>query len=145
SAGHLTVLFGNTPASSVTYVDDSHLNVVVPAGSGTVHVRVQSGVNAVDPNDPTNSVTNPIFGYGISGTSAADQFTFNNFTVNPTASTDSFANAVDVAGTGDVLTITVTDTNGNPVSGLASSAFSLSLSGGTSAGVFGAVTETATR
>ncbi len=76
AAGHLTVTFGGVAASSVTYVDDSHLTVVVPNGSGTVHVQVQSGVNETDPNNPNDNVNNPIFGYGISATSAADQFTY---------------------------------------------------------------------
>src|SRR5581483_6910817 len=50
AAGHLSVLFGNTPATSVTVVDDSHVTAVAPAGSGTVNVRVQSGVTtAPDP------------------------------------------------------------------------------------------------
>ncbi|HKD36355.1 MAG TPA: IPT/TIG domain-containing protein, partial [Pirellulales bacterium] len=44
AAGHLTVFFGNTPSPTVTYVGDSQLNVVVPSGSGTVGVTVQSGV-----------------------------------------------------------------------------------------------------
>lgn len=72
SAGHLSVLFGNTPSASVTYVDDSHLTVVVPNGTGTVDVRVQSGVNQVD----SNNIKNPIFGYGTSAVVAVDQFTF---------------------------------------------------------------------
>ena len=51
----------------------------VPAGTGTVDVRVQSGVS--DPNDPEN-IKSPIFGYGISATSAADRFTW---TIPPAA------------------------------------------------------------
>src|SRR5262249_2056234 len=34
AAGHLTVFFGNTPVSSATVLDDSHLTAVVPAGTG---------------------------------------------------------------------------------------------------------------
>src|SRR5262249_23915855 len=45
AAGHLQVLFGNTPATSVNVVDDQHVVAVAPAGvTGTVDVRVQSGV-----------------------------------------------------------------------------------------------------
>jgi hypothetical protein len=73
AAGHLQVLFGSTPASSITYIDDAHVSAVIPAGSGTVDVRVQSGVS--DPNDSQN-IKSPIFGYGISATSSADRFTF---------------------------------------------------------------------
>jgi hypothetical protein len=144
AAGHLAVLFGGTPATSVHYVDDAHITAVVPNGSGTVHVQVQSGVNATDPNNPSDNVNNPIFGYGISATSAADQFTYSSQTISATASTVGFAAASVVAGSADTLTITVQDTGGNAVTGLASSAFGFALSGGTSAGSFGAVTETAT-
>src|SRR5262249_24408309 len=47
------------------------------------------------------------------------------------------------SGSGDLVTIQVKDSAGNPVPGLTSGAFGLSLTGG-SAGTFGAVTETAT-
>jgi len=51
----------------------------------------------------------------------------------------------DVAsGTTDVVTIKVKDAAGNIVSGLPSSDFNLSFSGGTSEGTFGAATQTAT-
>jgi hypothetical protein len=76
AAGHLAVLFGSTVAASATFIDDSHVTAVVPSGAGTVDVRVQSGIPATDPNNASDNVTNPIFGYGISLTSAADQFTF---------------------------------------------------------------------
>ena len=66
AAGQLSVLFGNTPATSVTYVDDSHITAVIPAGSGTVNVRVQSGINEADPNSPSDNVEKSIFGYGTS-------------------------------------------------------------------------------
>ncbi|MFO0967041.1 MAG: FG-GAP-like repeat-containing protein [Gemmataceae bacterium] len=75
AAGHLSVLFGNSAATSVNVVDDAHITAIVPNGSGQVHVRVQSGVNATDPNNPSDNVKAPIFGYGISATSSADLFT----------------------------------------------------------------------
>jgi hypothetical protein len=75
AAGHLQVFFGNTPASSVTILDDGHLTAVVPAGTGTADVRVQSGVSA--PSNLSN-INDPIFGYGISAASAADRFTIAN-------------------------------------------------------------------
>jgi hypothetical protein len=76
AAGNLRVLFGSTPATAVTFVDDAHLTAVVPNGSGTVHVQVVSGVNATDPNNPNDNVNNPIFGYGASALTAADQFSY---------------------------------------------------------------------
>jgi hypothetical protein len=147
SAGHLTVFFGSTPATSVTYVDDSHLIVAVPNGSGTVNVTVQSGVNATDPNNPSDNVNNPVFGYGTSVIVAADQFTYGSSGVSISGgnSTASFATSSVASGSTDTLTLVVKDTTGNAVSGLASSAFSFVLSGGSSAGTFGTVTETATK
>jgi hypothetical protein len=144
SAGHLSVFFGSTPATSVTFVDDSHLTAVVPAGAGTVHVTVRSGVNATDPNNPSDNVNNPVFGYGTSAASAADQFTYSGQTISGANSAVSFATSTDTSGNADTLIVVVKDTTGNAVSGLASSAFAFGLSGGTSAGTFGAVTETAT-
>jgi hypothetical protein len=73
AAGRLQVLFGNTPATSFTILDDAHVIASIPSGSGTIDIRVQSGVS--DPNDPEN-IKSPIFGYGISATSAADRFTW---------------------------------------------------------------------
>jgi hypothetical protein len=144
AAGHLTVKFGAVAPTPATYVDDSHITAVAPSGSGTVDVQVQSGVNATDPNNPSDNVNNPIFGYGISATPAADQFTYSGATISGTNSTASFATPAVASGSTDVLTIAVKDTTGAAVSGLTNGAFNLTLSGGTSAGTFGAVTETAT-
>lgn len=145
AASHLTVLFGSIPATSVTFIDDAHLSAVVPSGAGTVDVRVQSGINATDPNNPNDNVNNPIFGYGTSAISSADQFTYGSQSISGTNSTANFASATVVSGNIDLLTIVVKDTAGGAVSGLAGVAFSFSFAGGTSAGTFGAVTETATR
>ena len=146
AAGHLSVSFGSTPATSVTYVSDTQITAVVPFGAGTVHVQVQSGVNEVDPDTPNHNVNNPIFGYGKSTTSAADSFTFGaSQTISAANSTASFANGTVASGAGDVLTITVADTSGNPVGGLPGNAFNLSFSGGTSTGTFTPVSATATQ
>jgi hypothetical protein len=145
SAGHLSVFFGTTASTSVTYVSDTQITAVVPTGSGTVHVTVQSGVNEADPNNPNNNVNAPIFGYGTSATSSADQFTYGTGqTLSGTNSTDSFASSTDVSGTTDLLTIVVKDTTGAAIGGLNSSAFTFTLSGGTSAGTFSTVTATST-
>ncbi len=78
AAGRLSVLFGTTAASSVTVVDDSHITAIVPSGSGTVDVTVQSGIVETDTisSNPNANVTKPIFGYGISAVTSADRFTF---------------------------------------------------------------------
>src|SRR5262249_13576663 len=69
AGGHLQVLFGNTAATSVTVVDDSHVTAVVPNGSGTVDVRVQSGVTTAANPDHIKST---IFGHGTAAISAGD-------------------------------------------------------------------------
>jgi hypothetical protein len=155
AAGRLSVLFGGTPASSVTYVDDAHLTAVVPNGTGTVDVQVQSGINEVDqidlPAHPNVTETiasgyrpSSLFGYGISATSPADRFTYTGQTVSGTNSTIDFGSPTVSSGNGDLVTLVVEDTSRAAVPGLASAAFTFSLSGGTSAGTFGPVTETAT-
>ena len=147
AAGHLSVFFGSTAASSVTFVSDSQITAVVPSGAGTVNVTVQSGVNETDniSDNPNANVNQPIFGYGTSAITAADQFTFSSVrrSAARTPRSVSPARPSSRAAT-DLLTIVVKDTTGNAVSGLASSAFSFSPAGGTSAGTFGTVTATAT-
>jgi IPT/TIG domain len=99
AAGHLQVLFGNTPATGVTVVDDGHVRAVAPAGSGTVDVRIQSGVNA---SGNTSNANNPIFGYGLSAVSAADRFTYGGSggTVNaaPTVAVSAGSSPAQVTG-----------------------------------------------
>jgi hypothetical protein len=73
AAGQLQVLFGSATASSLTIIDDSHITAIVPAGSGTVDVRVRSGVpTAADPENYNST----IFGYGYSAIVPADHFTY---------------------------------------------------------------------
>jgi hypothetical protein len=111
AAGHLQVFFGNTPATSVTITDDGHLTAVAPSGAGTVDVRVQSGVS--DPND-TSNVNSPLFGYGISVTSPADRFTYNNGTgPGPASHIIISVPATSSAGTGFSITVTALDSNNN--------------------------------
>jgi autotransporter passenger strand-loop-strand repeat protein len=84
AAGHLAVFFGNTASITVNVVSDTQITAVVPSGSGTVDVTIQSGVNEIDTisGNPNANVHAPIFGYGTSATSAADKITFNNGTVS---------------------------------------------------------------
>jgi hypothetical protein len=144
AAGHLSVLFGSTAASSVTYVSDSQITAIVPSGVGTVNGTVQSGVNETDrfSGNPSANVNEPIFGYGVSAVTTADQFSYGGQTISPTNSTISFATPTVASGSTDVITIAVKDKNGNPIVGLASSAFSFALAGGKSAGRFGSVSAT---
>jgi hypothetical protein len=103
ASGHLQVLFGSTPASNVTVVDDSHVTAVIPAGSGTVDVRVQSGITTA--NDPSN-YENPIFGYGISPITANDRFTYSASTP-PTVT--AMSPSIGPPSGGTVVTITGTN------------------------------------
>jgi len=64
--------------------------------------------------------------------------------VDPNNCTVSFATSALASGTTDKVTIIAEDAGGNPLGGLASTAFVLSLSGGTSTGVLSAVTPTTT-
>jgi hypothetical protein len=82
----------------------------------------------------------------VSGVALAGQptITVTPGPVSTTNSTAAFATQTVAAGQDDVLTLVIEDSAGNAISGLAGSAFGLSLSGGTSIGSFGGVTETAT-
>jgi hypothetical protein len=72
AAGGLSVWFGANQAPA-TPTDDAHVAALAPSGSGTVDVRVQSGVG--NANSAAN-YTSPIWGYGLSVTSIVDRFTF---------------------------------------------------------------------
>jgi hypothetical protein len=77
AAGHLSVSFGTNAAPSVNVLSDSQISVIVPAGSGTVDVKVQSGAYEPDTYDsPGANVKEPIFGYGTSALTSADKFTY---------------------------------------------------------------------
>jgi hypothetical protein len=109
AAGNLSVFFGDTPAGSVTVLSDTQLSVVVPSGSGTVDVTVQSGVNEADnfSSNPDANVNAPIFGYGTSGKTPADQFTITQASPTITVSGGPFLydgnhHAATVAVTGTV-------------------------------------------
>ena len=110
AAGHLQVFFGNTPATDVTVLDDGHVAATVPAGAGTVDVRVQSGVTTASDSSNYN---NPIFGYGISATSAADLFTYSGSTNQPpTVAQPASANPNPVTGTSTALGVLGADDGG---------------------------------
>jgi hypothetical protein len=102
SAGNLHVLFGGTAATSLTVNSDSQITATAPAGSGTVHVTVQSGSTILDHN--TNN--NVFWGYGTSTTSAADQFTYTTSTL-PTITSVSPNSGLTTGGT----SVTITGTN----------------------------------
>jgi autotransporter passenger strand-loop-strand repeat protein len=109
AAGHLSVLFGNTAASSVQVLSDTQITAVVPNGSGTVDVRVQSGVNETDniSSNPNANVNAPIFGYGTSAISPADRFTFSGSTTSVTITGVAPASGPAAGG----ITVTITGSN----------------------------------
>lgn len=73
AGGRLQVFFGNAPATSINVLDDGRVAAIVPAGSGSVDVRVQSGIT--NGADPDNSKS-PVFGYGVSALSAGGRFAY---------------------------------------------------------------------
>jgi hypothetical protein len=73
AAGQLRVWFGSNQVSA-TITDDGHVAAIAPSGSGTVDVRVQSGISNVD----SANFTSPIWGYGLSVTSSVARFTFQS-------------------------------------------------------------------
>ncbi|MDB5349876.1 MAG: hypothetical protein JWN86_1123, partial [Planctomycetota bacterium] len=84
AAGQLQVLFGSNSATNVKVLDDSHVSVVVPAGSGTVDVRVKSGVTVSGAGANINGST---FGYGTSVVNTSDRFTYGGSAGDTTAPT----------------------------------------------------------
>ena len=98
-------------ATNVVVVDDSHVTATVPDGSGTVDVRVQSGVTTA--NDPSN-VEGTVFGYGVSAVVAADRFTYSTADRPPVAVADT---ATTTAGTSVVVAVLANDSDpdGDPL------------------------------
>ena len=74
AAGRLSVWFGTNQVPA-TPTDDAHVTVAAPAGSGTVDLRVQSGIGN---SSSAANYTSPIWGYGLSATSAVARFTFQS-------------------------------------------------------------------
>jgi len=110
AAGHLQVLFGNTAATSVTVVDDAHVVAVAPAGSGTVDVRVQSGITA---GADSHNYTSPVFGYGVSVVTAGDRFTYGTASnAAPTVATAATASSNPVTGKTTNLSVLGADDGG---------------------------------
>jgi hypothetical protein len=72
AAGRLSVWFGTNQVSA-TASDDAHVTAVAPSGSGTIDVRVQSGLGNAS---SSANYTSPLWGYGLSVTSSVDHFTF---------------------------------------------------------------------
>jgi hypothetical protein len=72
AAGRLSILFGTNQVPA-TFIDDAHVTAVAPTGSGTVDVRVQSGIGNAN---STANYTAPIWGYGLSATSSVARFTY---------------------------------------------------------------------
>ena len=74
AAGRLSVWFGTNQVPA-TLTDDAHVTAMAPSGSGTVDVRVQSGLG--NANSSAN-YTSPIWGYGLSVTSSVARFTYQS-------------------------------------------------------------------
>jgi hypothetical protein len=72
AAGRLSVWFGSNQVPA-TVIDDAHVTAIAPSGTGTVDVRVQSGLTN---GNASANFTSPIWGYGLSVTSSVARFTF---------------------------------------------------------------------
>jgi hypothetical protein len=91
-------------------VDDGHVTATIPSGTGTVDVRIQSGVTTSP--DPSN-YRDPIFGYGTSAVSSNDRFTYNGGTDQPpTVAQPAAANPSPVNGTTTALSVLGADDGG---------------------------------
>jgi hypothetical protein len=108
AGGQLHVWFGSQEATSVTYVDDGHLSVLVPSGTGTVNVRVQSGRTT---NHPENH-TGTIFGYGTSAVNPAATFTYGSTPVNQAPTVAQAAGATPGSGMTRQLSVLGADDGG---------------------------------
>jgi hypothetical protein len=122
AAGRISVFFGGVAASSVNVVSDTQISVIVPNGSGTVDVTVQSGLNETDnvSSNPNANVNAPIFGYGTSAVSPADKFTYTPSTTPAVVTSVSSTTANGTYGTGAGITVTVAfnkpvNVTGNPI------------------------------
>ncbi|OAI48663.1 hypothetical protein AYO44_06785 [Planctomycetaceae bacterium SCGC AG-212-F19] len=113
AGGFLTVFFGNTAGTNVTLVDDAHISVTVPTGSGTVDVTVRSGRTNMPGDSSTYNSKYPVFGYGTSATSAADKFTYGSGTNQPpTVATAASATPGLVTGLTTILSVLGADDGG---------------------------------
>jgi hypothetical protein len=74
AAGQLSVWFGPNQVPAIV-TDDAHVTAIAPSGSGTVDVRVQSGLSSA--NSSAN-YTRPIWGYGLSVPSSVAHFTYQS-------------------------------------------------------------------
>ena len=74
AAGRLSAWFGSNQVPA-TVTDDAHVTAIAPSGSGTVDVRVQTGLT--NANSSAN-YTSPIWGYGLSVTSSVARFTYQS-------------------------------------------------------------------
>ena len=74
AAGRLSVWFGTNQVPA-TVTDDAHVTALAPAGSGTVDVRVQSGLGNAK---SSANYTRPTWGYGLSVTSAVARLTYES-------------------------------------------------------------------
>jgi hypothetical protein len=147
SAGHLSVFFGGsasalgTPSATVAVTDDAHVTATVPTGlSGTVNVRVLSGIYGSAANDVADGANGnvhnyegnalpgggPIFGYGISAIVSADSFSVtagSSSTGSPTSgssstgssSTGSSSTGTSGSGSATAVTGATGATGGVPV------------------------------
>jgi adhesin/invasin len=157
---YATVQSGNTDVLGIA-LKDAAGNVISGLGNSAFNFILSGGASAgtfgTVLETTTKGTYRVIFAATTAGTISTLTVTVNGVALMTTptirvthgpvsgaTSTAGFATSTVASGTTNTLTITVADRAGNAISGLARSAFRFALSGGTSTGIFGAVSETST-
>src|SRR5262249_13383840 len=100
-----------------------------PAGSGTVDVRVQSGLTTSV--DTSENITKSIFGYGVSAITAADRFTYGGASLVATTISLSVPSPPAVFGQPVTINAIVSGTNSRRTTPTGTVMFYRGSSGGT--------------
>ncbi len=147
----VTIVVEDTAGNPITGLSNSDFSLALSGGTSTGWL-IGPVTETTIPGTYTTNITGEVPGTAdtltiqVGGTQLDSQptVTITNGALDPTVSTASFTSSTDASGTADTLTIVLSDTAGNPITGLANADFSLALSGGTSTGSFGQVSETDT-
>ncbi len=146
----VTIVVKDSAGNGIPGLTNGSFNLSLSGGTSTGTFGVVTGSST--PGVYTANFTGALAGtastltVNVNGIQIASQplVTVVPGAVSATNSTVSLASPTNASGTTDQLTIVVKDAAGNAVTGLASNAFSFTVSGGKSTGTVGSVTPTAT-
>ena len=146
----LTLLVKDAAGNAITGLASSAFSFALAGGTSAGTFGTASGTST--PGTYTAVFTGTTAGTASTLTAKVSGVTLNTTPavqvvaggISGAKSTISFATPTVASGSTDVITIAVKDVNGNPITGLSSSAFSFSLAGGKSRGKFGSVSATTT-